>query len=212
MAQGSLLTRIWSLPVLGINVSVNRLAEPAALVAELLHDALRRGFVHRTGVQLEHGADPNRPGDHSVFGARVPYQDAIERGYPNIASMLVAAGALPVNIGSVEQIIGRCLSGETVTPTEAAMARDQTSDLVRVAKPGHLEPKFHRKRTGLGHIAFLVESAEMVDQFVKDFLVPHGIEPLYRGAMTPTGYPPGYYAVYFEDPDRIKVEVVYEKR
>jgi catechol 2,3-dioxygenase-like lactoylglutathione lyase family enzyme len=82
---------------------------------------------------------------------------------------------------------------------------------VQVTKPGHLEPTFHRKRTGLSHIAFRVKSAEMVDQFVSDFLVPRGIAPLYEGAMTPTGYPPGYYAVYFEDPDRIKVEVVYEK-
>jgi catechol 2,3-dioxygenase-like lactoylglutathione lyase family enzyme len=83
---------------------------------------------------------------------------------------------------------------------------------VQVTKPGHQEPKFHRKRTGLGHVAFLVQSAELVDSFVTDFLQPHGIAPLYGGAMTPAGYPDGYYAVYFEDPARIKVEVVYEKR
>jgi catechol 2,3-dioxygenase-like lactoylglutathione lyase family enzyme len=82
---------------------------------------------------------------------------------------------------------------------------------VQVTKPGHQEPKFHRKRTGLGHIAFRVESADKVDQFVTEFLNAHGIVPLYGGAMTPEGYPDGYYAVYFEDPDRIKVEVVYEK-
>ncbi len=81
---------------------------------------------------------------------------------------------------------------------------------VQVTKPGHQEPKFHRKRTGLSHIAFQVQSAELVDQFVSEFLEPHGIAPLYRGAMTPAGYPAGYYAVYFEDPDRIKVEVVHE--
>jgi hypothetical protein len=39
---------------------------------------------------------------------------------------------------------------------------------------------------------------------------PRGITPLYSGAMTPAGYPAGYYAVYFEDPDRLKVEVHYE--
>lgn len=83
---------------------------------------------------------------------------------------------------------------------------------VQVTKPVHQEPKFHRKRTGLSHIAFQVQSAELVDHFVTDFLEPHGIAPLYGGAMTPPGYPTGYYAVYFEDPDRIKVEVVYEQR
>jgi catechol 2,3-dioxygenase-like lactoylglutathione lyase family enzyme len=88
----------------------------------------------------------------------------------------------------------------------------QTYLCVQVTKPGHQEPKFHRKRTGLSHLAFHVQSAELVDQFVTDFLEPHGIAPLYGGAQTPTGYPAGYYAVYFEDPDRIKVEVVYEKR
>lgn len=78
---------------------------------------------------------------------------------------------------------------------------------VQVTKPGHEVPAFHRKRTGLSHIALRVGSAEMVDEFVRTFLEPRGIVPLYGGAMTPSGYPDGYYAVYFEDPDRLKVEV-----
>lgn len=82
---------------------------------------------------------------------------------------------------------------------------------VQVTKPGHQEPKFHRKRTGLGHIAFRVDSPDLVDRFVTDFLVPRSLVSLYGGAQTPEGYPDGYYAVYFEDPDRIKVEVVFER-
>lgn len=82
---------------------------------------------------------------------------------------------------------------------------------VQVTKPGHEEPKFHRKRTGLSHIAFLVDSPDSVDQFVTDFLVPRSLVPLYGGAHSPEGYPDGYYAVYFEDPDRMKIEVVYER-
>jgi hypothetical protein len=50
----------------------DRLAEPGALVAELLHDAARRGFVNRTRVLLENGADPNRPGDHPTFAGHSP--------------------------------------------------------------------------------------------------------------------------------------------
>ncbi len=47
--------------------------------------------------------------------------------------MLVAAGSRRAGIGSVEQIIGRCLAGEAVTATEAVAAREHTPDLVRVA-------------------------------------------------------------------------------
>src|ERR1017187_9640176 len=62
----------------------------------------------------------------------------------------------------------------------------------------------------LGHIAFQVDSADMVDSFVDSFLKPRQIEKLYGGAKAYPEYTPQYYAVYFEDPDRIKVEVVYE--
>jgi catechol 2,3-dioxygenase-like lactoylglutathione lyase family enzyme len=62
----------------------------------------------------------------------------------------------------------------------------------------------------LGHIAFQVESAGMVDQFVDEFLNPRDIAPLYGGAKAYPEYAEGYYAVYFEDPDRIKIEVVHE--
>lgn len=73
----------------------DRLADPAVLVAELLHDAARRGFVNRARLLLDHDADPNRPGDHRVFGGRVPYRDAVQRGYLEVAAMLSAAGARP---------------------------------------------------------------------------------------------------------------------
>jgi catechol 2,3-dioxygenase-like lactoylglutathione lyase family enzyme len=88
-------------------------------------------------------------------------------------------------------------------------ADGHTSLCVQVTKPGFQAPGFHRKRTGLGHIAFQVDSADMVDEFVSEFLEPRQIEPLYGGAKAYPDYTPGYYAVYFEDPDRIKVEVVY---
>ncbi|MCW2933386.1 MAG: hypothetical protein JWM19_4348 [Actinomycetia bacterium] len=81
---------------------------------------------------------------------------------------------------------------------------------VQVTKPGYQKPSFHRKRTGLGHIAFQVNSAGMVDAFVNDFLKPRQIEALYGGAKAYPDYTPGYYAVYFEDPDRIKIEIYYE--
>ena len=69
---------------------------------------------------------------------------------------------------------------------------------------------FHRKRTGLNHIAFRVSSREQVDQCVSELLVPRNIHTLYGGAKPYPEYVEGYYAVYFEDPDKIKVEIVYE--
>lgn len=79
-----------------------------------------------------------------------------------------------------------------------------------VTKAGHRQPAFHRKRTGLNHVAFSVASPKVVDDFVKEFLQPRNIPQLYGGAKAYPEYAPGYYAVYFEDPDRIKVEVAYE--
>ena len=69
---------------------------------------------------------------------------------------------------------------------------------------------FHRKATGLNHIAFTVASKENVDTFVTEFLKPRNISPLYNSPKAFPEYSPQYYAVFFEDPDRIKIEVVYK--
>ena len=74
----------------------------------------------------------------------------------------------------------------------------------------HKENKYHRKNIGLNHIAFGVYSKEDVDTFVKDFLIPRNIKPLYNTPKEFKEYSEGYYAVYFEDPNRIKLEVVYK--
>jgi catechol 2,3-dioxygenase-like lactoylglutathione lyase family enzyme len=81
---------------------------------------------------------------------------------------------------------------------------------IQVTKPGYETPVYHRKRTGLNHVAFRVGKPEMVDEFVGSFLQPRGMSPLYGGALKPDGYPDNYYAVYFEDPDRLKSEVYLE--
>jgi len=81
---------------------------------------------------------------------------------------------------------------------------------IQVTKPGYEEPAYHRRRTGLGHIAFQVTSAKMVDQFVDEFMTARGIVALYGGAKAYPEYTADYYAVHFEDPDRIKIEVAFE--
>jgi catechol 2,3-dioxygenase-like lactoylglutathione lyase family enzyme len=73
----------------------------------------------------------------------------------------------------------------------------------------HQERKFHRKTTGLNHIAFKVSSKEDVDKFIKEFLTKRKIKTLYNTPKHFPEYKEGYYGVFFEDPDRIKLEIVY---
>ena len=68
---------------------------------------------------------------------------------------------------------------------------------------------FHRKNPGLNHVAFRVGSAGDVDRFHDEFLKARGVPVLYGGPRDYPEYRPGYHAVFFEDPDRLKVEVAY---
>jgi catechol 2,3-dioxygenase-like lactoylglutathione lyase family enzyme len=81
---------------------------------------------------------------------------------------------------------------------------------VSTTKADYKRAGFHRRQTGLNHIAFSVSSADDVDAFVAEFLAPRAIAPLYGGAKAYPQYTEDYYAAYFEDPDRIKVEVAYD--
>jgi len=75
--------------------------------------------------------------------------------------------------------------------------------------PEHKHPAFHRKRSGLNHLAFGADSREAVDAFGREFLVARGIPALYGPPREYPEYAPGYYGVFFEDPDRLKLEVAY---
>lgn len=66
---------------------------------------------------------------------------------------------------------------------------------------------YHRKRIGLNHLAFKVDSREDVDKFTDDFLKKNNIKTLYGTPKEYPEYSEDYYAVFFEDPDRIKLEV-----
>lgn len=70
----------------------------------------------------------------------------------------------------------------------------------------HLGAGYHRKRVGLNHLAFKATSRAQVDQ-VAAWVKAAGYTVLYE-AEYPYASGPGYYAMYCEDPDRIKVEVV----
>jgi catechol 2,3-dioxygenase-like lactoylglutathione lyase family enzyme len=78
---------------------------------------------------------------------------------------------------------------------------------VTATKQPYAAAGYHRRHTGLSHLALRVASVAEVDAFVNDFLAPRGITPLYGGARA-YDYTPGYYAAYVEDPSRLKIEVM----
>ena len=69
--------------------------------------------------------------------------------------------------------------------------------------------RYHRKHAGVNHVAFHADSRDLVDQFYREYLKPNRIPVLYGGPKAYPEYSKGYYAVYFEDPDRIKLELAY---
>jgi catechol 2,3-dioxygenase-like lactoylglutathione lyase family enzyme len=75
-----------------------------------------------------------------------------------------------------------------------------------------LDVPYHRSRVGLNHLAFHGKSIEHVDE-ITEKLKARGINILYQDKH-PFAGGPQHYAVFFEDPDRIKVELVapYSKR
>ncbi len=74
------------------------------------------------------------------------------------------------------------------------------------ASEEHLSAGYHRKRVGLNHIAFKAKSRQQVDD-IRDWLNGAGYPLLYDDRY-PYATAPDYYALFCEDPDRIKLEVV----
>ncbi|MFN7250589.1 MAG: VOC family protein [Anaerobacillus sp.] len=69
-----------------------------------------------------------------------------------------------------------------------------------------LDVPYHRCRVGLNHLAFHARSKQHVDD-VTSQLKEKGVTILYNDKHPYAGGE-NYYAVYFEDPDRMKVELV----
>ena len=70
----------------------------------------------------------------------------------------------------------------------------------------YLDVPYHRCRVGLNHLAFHADSREEVDEMT-DKLKAKGMYILYPDRHPYAGGE-NYYAVFFEDPDRVKVEFV----
>lgn len=83
---------------------------------------------------------------------------------------------------------------------------DNTYIVFVQAEEKYLEAGYHRSRIGLNHIAFYARSREQVDEMTAK-LREKGIPILYE-ERHPYAGGKEHYALYFEDPDRIKVELV----
>jgi len=74
------------------------------------------------------------------------------------------------------------------------------------AKEKHLSIPYNRSRVGLNHLAFHADSRNQVDELTQKIRA-RGMKVLYEDRHPYAGGK-AHYAVYFEDSDRIKVELV----
>lgn len=74
------------------------------------------------------------------------------------------------------------------------------------AEQRFLDIPYHRSRVGLNHLAFQADSHEQVDDITNK--LKNNENTILYSNQHPYAGGHNHYAVYFEDPDRIKVEIV----
>jgi catechol 2,3-dioxygenase-like lactoylglutathione lyase family enzyme len=117
---------------------------------------------------------------------------SIERSLPFYRELLA-----PLGYHRITEVEGE--RGETIWylggPDVAIGLREAQSD-----------GAYDRYRVGVHHVAFDAWSRAVVDERA-DWLTAHGA--LIESGPEEYGYTPGYYAVFFYDPDGIKLEIVH---
>lgn len=68
----------------------------------------------------------------------------------------------------------------------------------------------HRKRPGINHLAFWADSTDRVESLTQE-LRDRGVRILYEDRSSDQIGAPSPYSVFFEDPDRMKVEIVVQE-
>ena len=121
---------------------------------------------------------------------------SIERSLPFYTELLG-----PLGFHSVSEVVGE--RGETIWylggPGTAIGLREAQAE----------SPPYDRYRIGLHHLAFEVESRAQVDERA-EWVVAYGLE--LESEPQEYAYIPGYYAVFFYDPDGLKLEIVHVPR
>jgi catechol 2,3-dioxygenase-like lactoylglutathione lyase family enzyme len=99
-------------------------------------------------------------------------------------------------------------NGDGEDPGIAQWHRGSSRLILAQVRKEFLLHGFHRKHAGINHISFWAPTRQVVDRFYREVLLPKKIKVLYAGPKEYPDYSKGYYAVYFEDPDRIKLELL----
>lgn len=95
------------------------------------------------------------------------------------------------------------------TGINAAFNNAGTSIWLEKAPEDRISEGYHRRRVGLNHLCWRVNSKEEVDKFAEEIVKPLGAKVLYDTPKPFPEYEEGYYGVFFEEPDGIKLEVSY---
>jgi catechol 2,3-dioxygenase-like lactoylglutathione lyase family enzyme len=133
------------------------------------------------------------------------------RGFPSHVDL--TATDLERSIPFYDRVLGRLgyrrPPAGRPPPTWFRFRRDRSffSLALQPTKPPSAGKEHDRYAPGLHHLAFHVESRQEVDDFFQ-FLVETQAPVLDPPAEY--DYTPGYYAVFFADPDGLKLEVVHE--
>ena len=102
--------------------------------------------------------------------------------------------------------IGYEESGHWDSGFTLANGHDAYLTFVQVAE-SHAFRLYHRCGVGLNHLAFKVKGRETID-ILRQYCLANGITSLYDDKYPFANGGTDYYALFIEDPDRIKVEFV----
>lgn len=92
-------------------------------------------------------------------------------------------------------------------PTAKSWRGDGAELFFVQTEPEFIAQGYHRKRIGLNHLALAVPDRAALEEVAR-VVGERGARMLYGGKVEET---PTQYRLFFEDPDRIKVEVVVER-
>ena len=88
----------------------------------LLGYAATKGFADRVELLLRHGADPR---GRSYYNGRTHYENALLRGFGEVAAMLQRAGAAPAEMNPEDRFRAACMSGDVAAARTALEAAPQ---------------------------------------------------------------------------------------
>jgi catechol 2,3-dioxygenase-like lactoylglutathione lyase family enzyme len=106
-----------------------------------------------------------------------------------------------------EKVLGTLGFSRVTHDSYIAWSNGKMNIAIRPASPSQRGVAFDRYRAGLHHLALKAQSRGNVDAF-HAFLIREGIAVLDAPAEYPQ-YGAGYYAVFFADPDGLKLELVH---